>query len=135
VNPNYSPAAPSALILSPDPLAGALIGAAVELAGVAPVFPREAESPKLALRRLRPMCLLLDCDDSAVLDEGLLGPAMMTGVYLCLFGSEPRIRDHQQLVARYRFGVLVLPQDIGRLAEILTRAIESSRRPRESTAR
>jgi hypothetical protein len=131
----YRPSSTTALILSPDPLAGALVAAAVEVAGIRPVFARDGESPRESLRRLRPMFLLLDCDDPAIHDEALLGPAMMAGARLFLFGTEQRTTALHQLVAHYQFGVIVFPRDAESLREILTGESESTRRRRESTVR
>src|SRR6478609_8179413 len=50
------------LVLSSDPLAAALLGAAIELAGLAPRFPQSAESPRNALLRVRPRLVFIDCD-------------------------------------------------------------------------
>jgi hypothetical protein len=109
VKPNdYHPSTSAALILSPDPLAGALVAAAMEVAGVSAAFAGRDESPRAALRRVRPACVLLSFDDPAVHDEAFLGLAMMMGV--------------------------VLPRDTEKLQGILTTASESNRRPRETTA-
>ena len=135
VIPNhYRPTANAALILSVDPLAGALIGAAVELAGVPPAFAGKDESPRAALRRVRPAYVLLSFDAPALHDEAFLGPAMMTGARLFLFGSERTIKLLESHIARYQLGVVVLPRDVEKLREILTATSESSRRPRETTA-
>src|SRR4029077_4532677 len=50
------------LVLSSDPLAAALPGAAIELAGHAPTFQQADESPRGALLRLRPALVVIDCD-------------------------------------------------------------------------
>ena len=135
VIPNhYRPTANAALILSADPLAGALIGAAVELAGVPPAFAGKDESSRAALRRVRPAFVLLSVDDPAVHDEAFLGPAMMTGARLFLFGSERSMKLLESHIVRYQLCVVVLPRDAEKLREILTAASESSPRPRETTA-
>ena len=51
---------PTALVLSDDPLAAALVAAAIEHYGVRPVFAAAGESPRDALRRLRPRVVLVD---------------------------------------------------------------------------
>src|SRR3954471_24023298 len=50
------------LIISSDPLAAALLGAAVELAGHQPHFVRTEERARAALLRARPRLVLVDCD-------------------------------------------------------------------------
>ena len=131
---HHRPTANAALILSADPLAAALIGAAVELAGVPPAFAGSNESRWAALRRVRPTCVLMSCDDPAVSDDAFLGPAMMTGARLFLFGTDRDLRALQTVISRYELGVIALPRDAGAMRELLTAATESSRHPRESTA-
>lgn len=115
----YRPTPTATLILSPDPLAGALIGAAVELIGHRIEFVRPGESAREALRRVRPAMLLLDCDDPNAADEALLGPAMMMGARIFLFGDTARTQLLQPVAIRYRLGVIVFPRDVEHLAEIL----------------
>lgn len=120
VNPNYRPTSTTALILAPDPLAAALIGAAVELAGVAPAFADAAEPAKAALRRLRPMYVLLSHDEPSAFDDAFMGPAMMIGARLFVFGSEGRLSRLESFVARYKLGTIVLPRDVESIRERLT---------------
>lgn len=118
----FSPNATVALVLSPDPLTGALIGAAVELAGPKVAFPKAEETAREALRRARPAFALIDCEDAAACREEVLGPAMMTGARLFLFGAAQRIEESQALIQRFHLGVVVIPRDVTRLAEILSQA-------------
>src|SRR5438067_13841363 len=83
--PRYSRRAAAALILSPDPLGGALVGAAAELAGFRAAFTLPKETLRIALSRLKASHVLIDCDDSAARDESALGPALMTGARLLFF--------------------------------------------------
>jgi hypothetical protein len=132
----YRPTVTGALILSPDPLAGALIGAAVELLGLSPAFPHPAEGAAAALRRNRVTHVLIDCSDACVTDESVLGPAMMTGARLFLFGTDGALHVRHPAVARYQLRLISIPADLDRLAEILAiPASESTRRRRRPTAR
>jgi hypothetical protein len=136
VNPNhYRATSNTALVLAPDPLAAALIGAAVGLAGVAAVFVNAGESARVALRRLRPMCVLLSHDEPTVFDDAFMGPAMMTGARLFVFGSERRLRLVESFAARYRLEAIVLPRDCESLRERLTGATGSSPHRPEWTGR
>ena len=76
------------LILSADPLAAALLGAAVELAGHSASFPQPEESGRAALIRLRPRVVLVDCDHDEACSEELIGPALMTGARVQLFSAQ-----------------------------------------------
>lgn len=100
-------------------MAGALFGAAVEIAGIRVEFPRAAESARDAARRVRPAYVLLDCDDPGATDEALLGPAMMIGARVFLFGDAKRTHMLQPVAIRYHLGVIVLPRDVEHLATIL----------------
>lgn len=136
MNANYYPNPAGALILSPDPLVGALFGALVDLTGLRPVYPTANETAMAAVRRLRPTLLLIDCADPCATDEAVLGPSMMTGVRRFLFGTEADLRELTVLAARYQLETIMIPGDVDRLTEILpTGAIGSIPRPPRSTAR
>jgi hypothetical protein len=96
------------LLLSADPLASALLGAAVELAGHAPRFPKVGEAPRDALRRLRPRAVLVDCDHEACSD-GFIGPALMTGARVQLYRSRRTQRDASEAARRLGLSVVELP--------------------------
>lgn len=81
------------LIFSADPLAAALLGAAVELAGHAPHFPQQGEGARAALLRVRPSLALIDCDHAEACSESFIGPALMTGAKVQLFRSRRTQRD------------------------------------------
>lgn len=115
----YRPTQAAALIVSPDALGAALLGAAIEVAGLTVGFPAENESPRDAVRRMRPSYVLIDCDDPNAADESLIGPALMTGARLLLFGPDRRMRMRKHLAIRFHMGVIVLPDDAARLASIL----------------
>lgn len=115
----YRPTQAAALIVSPDALGAALLGAAIEVFGLKVGFPAENESPRDAVRRMRPSYVLIDCDDANASDESLIGPALMTGARIFLFGTDRRMRTRKHLAIRFHLGVIVLPDDAERLASIL----------------
>ena len=129
----YGQGAATALIVSPDPFAAALLGAAVSLAGPEPVFCRDEETPHQALARLRPAMLLVDLDDPAATDDALLGPALMRGTRVFFFGSDARVRDTRHL-ARFDAAVILLPRDTDALPRLFAVAAEA-RAPRAPTGR
>ena len=110
---------PAVLIVATDALAGALLGAAVELAGYAPVFPREGETAREALRRSKPSVVLVDCDSEEGCGESFFGPAMMMGAGVAVFNSS-RSRGTLEPVAK-EYGVrgFSLPIDFADLTSLL----------------
>ena len=114
------------LILSPDPLAAALLGAAVELAGHAPHFSRHAESARDALRRVRPRIALIDCDDEEACSDTFVGPALMTGAKVHLFRSRHTRRDRTVFAGRLGLSVMTLPLDHDALVTVLLERLGSS---------
>jgi hypothetical protein len=119
--PRYSRRAAAALILTPDPLGGALLGAATELAGFRAEFTRPNESLRAALARVKASHVLIDCDDPNSRDEAALGPALMTGARLFFFGTARKTEALGAIATRYQVRLIVLPGDIDRLHDILTR--------------
>jgi hypothetical protein len=107
------------LVFSADPLGAALLGAAVELAGFAPCFPLEGESPRDAVMRLRPGCALVDCDHTEACTEAFFGPAMMAGVRVAVFSSTRSVRTLQPIAAEFDVRLFSLPLDYAELAALL----------------
>lgn len=133
---HYRPTPSRALVVSTDPLVGALIGAAVELAGLEVSYPAEGQDARDGLRTVRPTHLLLESDDPSVRDEMLLGNALMFGTRILVFGSDRQIAAVESLAERYRASFIVLPRDVDRLPEILaTAGPGSSLHPPRSTVR
>jgi DNA-binding NtrC family response regulator len=106
------------LLLSADPLASALLGAAVELAGHAPRFPRAGETARDALRRLRPRAVLIDCDHDSCSDE-FIGPALMTGARVQLYRSHRTKRDAGDVARRLGLSVVEFPMEPDALTALL----------------
>jgi hypothetical protein len=103
------------LIFSADPVAAALLGAAVELAGHAPHFPQHAEAARGALMRVRPRLVVIDCDHEGACSEGFVGPALMTGAQLLLCRSRRTQRDTRDFASRLGLTVVELPRDYEKL--------------------
>jgi hypothetical protein len=118
----------SVLIFSTDPLAAALIGAAVELARYVPVFQDEGESPRDAVMRVRPGAALVDCDHAEACVEAFFGPAMMVGTRVAVFSSKRSIRALQPIAAEFDVRLFSLPIDFADLAALLadlTKTVEA----------
>ena len=116
------------LVLSTDPLASALLGAAIELSGGTPLFLGERERPRDALLRLRPAHVLVDCDDEDACAEAFLGPVLMTGARVTIFGSPRARRDVRDLAERVGVRLLELPADVADLPSLLEPALDQSQR-------
>ena len=107
------------LILSADPLAAALLGAAVELAGHVASFPQPHEGPRAALLRLRPRVVLIDCDHDEACSEELIGPALMTGASVQLFSAPRSARNATALAQRLGLTLVRLPMEHGDFSTLL----------------
>lgn len=111
------------LVLSSDPLAAALLGAAIELAGHAPRFPQSAESPRNALLRVRPRLVVIDCDHEDACSEAFVGPALMTGSQVVLFRSRRTRRDVSEMADRLGLRTVEMPQEHGSLTSLLNEVV------------
>jgi hypothetical protein len=107
------------LIFSADPLAAALLGAVVELAGHVPHFPQQDEPARAALMRVRPALALLDCDHEETCSDAFIGPALMTGAQVLLHRSRRTQRETRELADRLGLTVVELPGDQEKLMRIL----------------
>ena len=111
------------LVLSSDPLAAALLGAAIELAGHAPRFPHSDEAARAALLRVRPKLVMIDCDHEDGCSDAFIGPALMTGGRVLLFRSPRARRDVTELAGRLGVRVIDMPVEHESLTHILQQAI------------
>ncbi len=107
------------LVFSSDPLAAALLGASIELAGHAPSFAQTDESARDALLRVRPRLVLIDCDHVEACSETFIGPALMTGSRVLLFRSRRTQRDMSELAGRLELLVVDMPTRHETLAQLL----------------
>lgn len=121
---------PSALILSHDSVGAALIGAAVEFAGLDAAFPADGERLRDALRRVRPVVVLADCDRDDASAEAFVGPAMMTGARVVVYCSAADARSIDRartLAERYDLVFFSLPGDadaLGTYLDVVLRAVQ-----------
>ena len=107
------------LVFSSDPLAAALLGAAIELSGHEPCYPQTDESARSALLRLRPRLVLIDCDHEESCSDAFVGPALMTDSEVLLFRSRHTQRDIGDFADRLGVMVLDLPLEHESLTDVL----------------
>jgi hypothetical protein len=113
------------LIFSADPVAGALLGAVVELAGHAPHFPQHDEAARGALMRVRPRVVLIDCDHEETCADAFIGPALMTGAQVVLYRSRRTKRESREFAGRLGLTVVELPSDQEKLTRLLQELLTS----------
>jgi len=109
----------SVLVFSSDPLAAALLGAAIELAGQAPFFPQTDESARDALLRVRPRLAIIDCDHGEACSDTFIGPALMTGSRVLLLRSRRTQRDARELAQRLGLPVVDMSSGLEALTRML----------------
>lgn len=114
------------LVFSTDPLAGALLAAAAELAGYDPVFPRDRERPRDALLRTRPGVVLVDCDHDGACTEEFFGPAMMLNAGVAIFSSSRSQRTLEPIAADFGVITFALPIEFEEFSALL---VSSQRAP------
>lgn len=120
----------SALIFSHDPVAAALIGGAAELAGLITSYPSPGEAARDSLRRVRPACVIADCDRDDVSTEAFIGPAMMMGARVVVFCSSSlpaAVARSKRLAQRYDVALFHLPADADALYSYLVALREKER--------
>lgn len=107
------------LVFSVDPLAAALLGAAVEVAGHVVAFPQPGESARDAVMRLRPRAALVDCDHEEACTESFFGPAMMVGARVAVFSSQRSQRALEPIAEQFRVRMFKLPIEVSELDLLL----------------
>ena len=107
------------LVFSADPVAAALIGAVVEVAGHAPQFPQPDEGARDALRRVHPRLAIVDCDHEEACSDAFIGPALMTGAEVLLFASDRRAEASRDFAKRLGLTIIRMPADEERLVRWL----------------
>ena len=119
----------SALVLSPDSIAAALVAAVAEAAGLAPHFLADHERARDAIRRLRPAAVIADCSRGV---DAFVGPAMMCGARVALFcaSRDTAAAARARLLAeRYDVAFFLLPEDVDALEAYCTEVSRITSRP------
>jgi DNA-binding NtrC family response regulator len=119
------------LIISQQSVVAALVGMLVELTGNQPVYANAAEQPADAVRRLRPvLVVLMDVEVDAARSDLFFATADRAGTPIVVFGARERARDIAEIAAHRRIPWLTLPADPDRLAEVVVAARGRERAPR-----
>ena len=113
------------LILSPDAVAAALIGALVETLGYLVRFYHPPEDPDVALKRARPSVAMVDCEDPTLMKEELLRRARMRGISVVIFGSRDALSSVQSLAAEHTLETVIMPTTLDVLDETLRKAVSA----------
>jgi hypothetical protein len=125
--PDESAVSRSALVLYADALAAALLGALLETLGWDLLFAAPDESPRDALRRLRPTLVLADCGYEPAWVDTFLGPARMLGVPVMVFGDSSSAESVRRLATRHRLVSIILPTDPAILERCVHEALTPER--------
>lgn len=122
-----SPAAPSGagrtvLVLARDVVGAGLLGALVEVAGRAPLFPPDGEGVEWTMGRLRPPVVLLDAHHGAARSEPFWAAATTAGSRVILFSPGPAW-DGAAALAATRGATWICPAPGESLADALAAAL------------
>jgi DNA-binding NtrC family response regulator len=112
------------LILSGDPVAGALLGALIETFSYRVQFARTAEHVSDAIRRVRPQVCLVACDNPAACNDEVLGRAAMRSIAVVLFGTAAALGCVRELITEHQIETLIMPPDLSKLEATLSRAAQ-----------
>lgn len=114
------------LIISADAVAAALLGALIETLGYAVRFARSPETTDQAIRRVRPMVCLLDCDDPSNCSDEFFGRATMRGISVVVFGKRNALEHVRAFVLAHDLDVLGMPSDVAAVGTTLRRAMKKA---------
>jgi DNA-binding NtrC family response regulator len=123
------PSPTTALIVSDDVTAAALVATLVETFGYAVKFALSGEGGDASLRRARPRIYMIDCATTGLCSDDVIGRAIMRGVSVVLFGPPPVLSTMRDFGTRHDVEIVVMPPNSGPLEEILTRAARKSGAP------
>lgn len=122
VAPHPSRAGHKVLVVSSDAMLAALVGSLVELARLEPAFPRPGESADVALRRIRPVLLvLLDVGSEMTRSDLFLTRVSRAGVPVAVFGPRRAISEHAAWFAGRGLRAYALPEQVDAVLELLDR--------------
>src|SRR4051812_6278937 len=108
------------LVVSAQTVVAALVGMLVELTGRQPVFAATDEQPGDAVRRLRPVAvILLDAEIDAARSDLFFALTSRHQIPVVVFGSELRAREIGEIAALRRIPWITLPPDRDQLAAVL----------------
>ena len=124
------------MVLSEQPVVAALVGILVEQSGRPAVFAEADEQPAAAVRRLRPVAVIvIDAEIPAAASDLLFALASRAKVGVVVFGSEGQARRVAEIAARRAIPWVILPDDADRLTGAIDAAIDPATRSRSSDRR
>jgi DNA-binding NarL/FixJ family response regulator len=111
----------SALIVSRDPVAAALLGALAELQRLEPIFYRDAEGPTVLalLEQARPAVAIVDVAHDSGASPQFFRRAAGLNARVVIFGDDETGALTRRCAAEYGVDAVVLPADVRSLTEIL----------------
>ena len=110
------------LVLSNDALAAALLGALLEIEGCRVAFMAARESPRDALRRLRPCVVFIDVGYAEACCAAVIGPARMMRAGVVLFGGRRAAERLRERAQEHDAQLLLMPPVLGELRGAIDRA-------------
>lgn len=113
------------LIMSPDPVGSALVGALVETLGYDVHFHVAPEDLTVTLRRERPDVAMLDASDHLMITETVLGHAAMRNIDVVVFGSPDALQGIRALARRHDIHMLISPPTLHDTSDLLTQLFEN----------
>lgn len=113
------------LIMSPDPVAAALVGALVETLGYEVRFHAAPEDLTDTLRRERPDVAMLDASDHLRITDTVLGHAAMRNIDVVVFGSQEALQGIRDIARRHDIHTLISPPTVQDTSELLTQLVSS----------
>jgi DNA-binding NtrC family response regulator len=114
----------SALIVSRDPVAAALLGALAELQRLEPIFYRDAEGASAVslLEEARPVVAVVDVAHDSGASPRFFSRAAGLRTRVVLFGDHGTDDLTRRCAAEYGLDAVVLPADVRALTDILRAA-------------
>ncbi len=114
------------LIVSTDPVIGALLGILVEAERHRPVYDQSDESPQAALSRHRPPLVLVDVEHRDGFSDEFLAHAEREGAKVVVFGHRYPVGELKQRAGARDIPWLALPTDRATFARTLNQALRAT---------
>ncbi len=111
------------LVLVRDTLGGGLFAALAETTGRRPLFPLNGERPEVAVERLRPPRILLECHHPAARSDAFFIAVAGAGGRVILFSPGALWDDCGEIARRHGIEAFVHPAPGESLAELVQRAL------------
>jgi hypothetical protein len=77
----------------------------------------------VAIRREKPSVAMVDCADTTVMNDEVLGRARMRGISVVLFGASDAIRRVREAAIEHDLDTVIMPASLDSLDETLLKAV------------